>query len=240
MNKEEFINYLKSNLMISDEKINLIFKYKDFLQKENKVSNLTRLDSEELVYSSYFLESLMPFIKMNFNPKLNESLLDIGTGSGIPGVLLKIIYPNLNVTLIESNSKKVNFLTKLIKLLELKNIEIIQGRSEEIIRNLDLYEKYDYVTSRAVSSLHNILELSAGYCKVNGLIIEPKSIKSEIELANAKSIINHLDLELIENINYEFNNKQNNLLIFKKLKLTNRKYPRTWSQILKDENINNH
>ena len=122
MNKEEFINYLKSNLMISDKKINLIFKYKDFLQQENKVSNLTRLDSEELVYSSYFLESLMPFIKINFNPKLNESLLDIGTGSGIPGVLLKIIYPNLNVTLIESNSKKVNFLTKLIKLLELKNI----------------------------------------------------------------------------------------------------------------------
>ncbi|MDE6289369.1 MAG: 16S rRNA (guanine(527)-N(7))-methyltransferase RsmG [Ureaplasma sp.] len=240
MTKDEFIDYLKLNLNLSDDKLDLIFKYKDFLQSQNKISNLTRLDSEKLVYSSYFLESLMPFINMNFKPVQNQSLLDIGTGSGIPGVLLKIVYPELNVTLIESNSKKINFLSKLIELLKLENISIIQGRSEEIIRNQDLYEKFDFVTSRAVSSLHNILELSAGYCKVNGLIIEPKSIKSEIELLNANSIINNLDLQLVNNIKYEFNDKQNNVLIFKKQKETNRKYPRTWAQILKDENINSH
>ena len=227
MTKDEFIDYLKLNLNLSDDKLDLIFKYKDFLQSQNKISNLTRLDSEKLVYSSYFLESLMPFINMNFKPVQNQSLLDIGTGSGIPGVLLKIVYPELNVTLIESNSKKINFLSKLIELLKLENISIIQGRSEEIIRNQDLYEKFDFVTSRAVSSLHNILELSAGYCKVNGLIIEPKSIKSEIELLNANSIINNLDLQLVNNIKYEFNDKQNNVLIFKKQKETNRKYPRT-------------
>lgn len=240
MTKDEFIDYLKLKLNLSDDKLDLIFKYKDFLQSQNKISNLTRLDSEKLVYSSYFLESLMPFINMNFKPLKNQSLLDIGTGSGIPGVLLKIVYPELNVTLIESNSKKINFLSKLIELLKLENISIIQGRSEEIIRNQNLYEKFDFVTSRAVSSLHNILELSAGYCKVNGLIIEPKSIKSEIELLNANSIIQNLDLELINNIKYEFNEKQNNVLVFKKQNETNKKYPRTWSQILKDENINSH
>ncbi|MDE5599564.1 MAG: 16S rRNA (guanine(527)-N(7))-methyltransferase RsmG, partial [Ureaplasma sp.] len=200
MTKDEFIDYLKLKLNLSDDKLDLIFKYKDFLQSQNKISNLTRLDSEKLVYSSYFLESLMPFINMNFKPVQNQSLLDIGTGSGIPGVLLKIVYPELNVTLIESNSKKINFLSKLIELLKLENISIIQGRSEEIIKNQNLYEKFDFVTSRAVSSLHNILELSTGYCKVDGLIIEPKSIKSEIELLNANSIINNLDLQLVNNI----------------------------------------
>ena len=218
MTKDEFIDYLKLKLNLSDDKLDLIFKYKDFLQSQNKISNLTRLDSEKLVYSSYFLESLMPFINMNFKPVQNQSLLDIGTGSGIPGVLLKIVYPELNVTLIESNSKKINFLSKLIELLKLENISIIQGRSEEIIKNQNLYEKFDFVTSRAVSSLHNILELSTGYCKVDGLIIEPKSIKSEIELLNANSIINNLDLQLVNNIKYEFNDKQNNVLIFKKQK----------------------
>lgn len=229
MNKTEFIDVIKKYIPISHTQIELIEKYKTILQTENKKYNLTRLDKEEIIYSHYFLESIFPYFKsqIEFNHK---TILDIGSGSGIPGVLIKIFFPHAKVYLLESNSKKVNFLKLLCNELGLIDISIINDRAETYIQNN--YEKFDIVTSRAVSELRKILELSAGYAKVNGLILEPKGINWNVEFENAKKIMDELDLSFSQNIEYQCNNKKQTLLVFKKNKETNRKYPRKWQAIL--------
>lgn len=230
MNKKEFIEYVSKFFQISSYQIEQIENYKNIIQEENKKYNLTRLDSDENIYSSYFLESIFPYLysKINFNSK---SILDIGSGSGIPGVLIKIFFPNSKVSLLESNSKKCKFLKFLCDSLDIDDIEIINDRAEEYIRN-DGYEKFDIVTSRAVSELKNLLEISTGYAKVDGLILEPKGKKWVEEVNSSSKIIKELDLELINNFEYEFNNKKQILLVFKKKNKTNRKYPRRWSLII--------
>lgn len=229
MNKNEFVNCIKEYICVSDDEIELIEKYKTILQIENKKYNLTRLDKEEIIYSHYFLESILPYFKtkIDFNKK---KILDIGSGSGIPGILIKIFFPEAQVYLLESNLKKCKFLSLLCNELKLIDVIIINDRAESYIQGN--YEKFDIVTSRAVSELRKILELSAGYAKVNGLILEPKGINWNTEFENAKEIMNKLDLVLSQKIKYECNDKNQTLLIFQKNKVTNRKYPRKWQAIL--------
>ncbi len=233
MNKTDFIEFCKNELKINDNQVNQLLAYKSLIQTYNKQFNLTRLDAEDIIYDSFFMESILPFKEINFNPESNQSLLDIGTGSGIPGIILKIVYPELKVSLLESNTKKCNFLTTVIKELNLENIDVINDRAEVFIRNNNYYEKYDYVTSRAVSELKNILELSVGYAKINGLIIQPKSVKYNEELLNAEMIIAKAHLKLINTFSYVYNEKQNNILVFQKTKPTPSEFPREWNKLIK-------
>lgn len=233
MNKEQFINYCINSLGLNKTQINQFLEYKNLIQEYNKKFNLTRLDDENIIYDSFFLESILPFKEISFSPKENESLLDIGSGSGIPGIILKIMFPILNVSLLESNSKKCSFLKIVIEQLKLKNIEIINNRAELYIRTNNQYDKFDYVTSRAVSELKNILELSVGYCKINGLIIQPKSKKTEQEMQQATEIIDKTYLTLIMKKFYIFNERENHILVFKKNKETPNEFPREWNRIIK-------
>lgn len=229
MDKYKFINCIKKQKSISNYEIELIEKYKIILQTENQKHNLTRLDKDDIIYSDYFLESILPYFKskIDFDGK---RVLDIGSGSGIPGVLIKIFFPKAEVVLLDSNTKKCTFLKYLCNELNLNDIQIINNRAEVYIK--DNYEKFDIVTSRAVSELRKILELSVGYAKVNGLILQPKGVNWNIEFENAKSMFQELDINCDEIINYECNNKLQTLLIFKKTSKTNRKYPRKWQLIL--------
>jgi 16S rRNA (guanine527-N7)-methyltransferase len=173
MNNIDFaINLKKIFPKIPDDFFAQINRYKLFLQKYNQKTNLTRLADENKIYSEYFYESIVPYKDFDF-VKI-QSLLDIGSGSGIPGIVLKLLYPYIQLTIIESNNKKVTFLKELCYHLKIK-ATVLNQRAENIQNKQR--EQFDIVTCRAVASLPIIVELSLPYLKVNGLLIAPKSQK---------------------------------------------------------------
>lgn len=231
MNKQEFITAINQDFKnIPSDFFNQIEKYKNFLVKNNKEFNLTKLDSNDLVYGKYFYESLIPYKDIKFNRNIN--VLDIGSGSGIPGILIKLMYPEINLVLIDSTQKKVKFLNDLINELKLTNVKAMCKRAEEI--DISDIEMFDIVTSRAVARLKIILELSVQYAKEGGLIIEPKSKNYQQEELEANQIVDKLSLHKIKDIEFiSKNNKFHHIFIYKKINKTNDKYPRKWKEIIK-------
>ncbi|MGL4616753.1 MAG: 16S rRNA (guanine(527)-N(7))-methyltransferase RsmG [Mycoplasmoidaceae bacterium] len=229
MNKEDFkkeiLNHFKCNENIF-EKIEL---YKGILIENNKKYNLTRLEEENKIYLNYFFESIIVYKDILENKDCK--LLDIGSGSGIPGVLIKLFYPKIKVTIIESNNKKCDFMNFLISKLELQKINIICKRAEII--NENERETFDYVTSRAVASLKALIEISIPYLKINGFLIEPKSKNIDNELFESKEIIKKLNLNYINNLNYNFFHREHNIVIFEKTEKTSIEFPRMWKDIIK-------
>ena len=232
MNKEDFINSTSElNIDINEKKLEMLEKYYQLLEEENKKYNLTAITNKEDVYLKHFYDSLTlsKIIKLN-----SQTLCDIGTGAGFPGLVLKIIFPNLKVTLVDATEKKCNFLKIVIKELELKEIEVINERAE--IYSKTVREKYDIVTSRAVAPLKHLLEYSIPLVKVNGNYIAMKSdITKEIE--NIEIYENKLNIKKEKEIVFKLpkENSLRTLLLYKKLKETNPKYPRKYNDIKKKE-----
>lgn len=231
MNKQEFLILIKqefSNININfiEEKID---KYISVLNDFNKKFNLTRLNKKETIFQEYFYDSIIPYKNIDFT-KIKK-ILDIGSGSGIPGFIIKIFFPHIELHIVESNYKKCLFLNELKKELSLDSIYVNNSRAENYAhKNI---EKFDLVTCRAVAELKIILELGFPMAKINGLLIFPKSINYLTELESAKTIINKLDANdyKIETLN--INNKTFNTFIFRKKNKTNSIYPREWKEIIK-------
>ena len=230
MNKEEFINeLLKLNININDKKLFMLEEYYNLLIEENKKYNLTSITKKEDVYLKHFYDSLTISKIIDLD---KESLLDIGSGAGFPGIVLKIIYPNLKITLLDSTLKKCNFLELVISKLNLKNIKVINERAEIYSKNVR--EKYDIVTSRAVAPLKHLLEYSIPTLKVNGYYIAMKSnIKEEIKGIT----IYEKELSIKEKSRITFNLPKDNslrtLIKYQKTNKTNIKYPRKYNEIKK-------
>jgi 16S rRNA (guanine527-N7)-methyltransferase len=223
MNLNEFKSeILKSFKIVDADFFNNIQKYKDFLQEQNKIHNLTNLDAEEKIYGEYFYESIIPYKEIDF--KRYSKILDIGSGSGIPGIVLLLLDKDIKLTIIESNNKKVDFLRKLIIHLGVE-ADVILQRAEEITN--EQRESFDLVTSRAVAPLKILLEISVPYCKVNGVIIEPKGTAYQRELVDSKNIIKNLDI-FLDNVEtfVSLTNHTNNVLFFKKKNKTDKHFPR--------------
>ncbi len=231
MKKHEFNEILRDKFKAfwDQNKLILFENYYSFLLENNKKFNLTRLIDDSKIYQDYFLESLLPFAEMNLNLL---KVLDIGSGSGIPGIALKIIFPQMNLTIIEANAKKIKFMQLLAQHLGFHDINFWHQRAEEI-RDYQK-EQFDIVTSRAVASLEILLEISSPYAKLNALIIEPKSVKYQQELSKANELLADLGLEL-ENIKSYQTNKKNYVLHFKKIKSCAKNYPRKWKEIIKNK-----
>jgi 16S rRNA (guanine527-N7)-methyltransferase len=223
MNKDEFRTAIKGNFSnFSQTFFDKIEIYKNELQEFNKHTNLTKLDKEEIIYEQYFYDSIIPYKNIDF--KNNTKLLDIGSGSGIPGVVLKILFEEtIDLVIIESNGKKVKFLNLLANKLNIK-IKILNKRAEEITNNER--DSFDIVTSRAVAELKVLIEISVPYLKLNGLLIEPKSLDYDNEYKKATEIIKNIGIELVKIDEFNTNNKQHNVFCFKKIKPTSAKYPR--------------
>lgn len=229
MNKTEFKELIKKHFInIPKDFFDQIEIYKDFVQSQSKLFNLTNLANEETIYEKYFFDSIIDYKDINFE-QINN-VLDIGSGSGIPGIIIKLLFTHIHLTIIEATSKKVKFLNELVNKLALDNVTIINKRAEDI--NDDEYESFDLVTSRAVAELKILLEISAPYTKVNGLIVEPKSKKYAQELTSAKTMIKNLNLSLINEYDFNVYDALHHVFVFKKQKMTNRKYPRSWKQII--------
>ena len=231
MNKIEFIDAVNKKFKNPDPHFfDQIEKYKNIIQEYDQKISLSNLVSNEKIYGEYFYESIIPYANVDF--KNDTKLLDIGSGSGIPGIVLKLLYPFISLTIIEATAKKANFMKLLVSELNLDNVTILNKRAEDI-KSFEK-EQFDIVTSRAVAPLFAILELSTAYAKIGGLIIQPKSKNFNQELLEAKEIINKLDLQLINQDEFtSINNYFHDVFYFKKLKKTNELYPRSWSKIVK-------
>lgn len=228
MTEEEFITELtKLNIEVTPEKLDQLKEYASFLLEYNQHTNLTAIRDRNEVYLKHFYDSLT--IVKAINLKEVNTVLDIGTGPGFPGMVLKIIYPHLQITLMDSNNKKIGFLKALAQELNL-NVEIIYGRAEEFIVNRREY--YDVVTSRAVASLDILAELSIPYVKTNGLFVAMKSNYQE-ELQATLPILKKLDskVEKIEKFSLPKIEANRAIICIRKEKATNHKYPRNYNQI---------
>ena len=232
MNKEEFVKEVKElGIPITDEILENLDKYFNLLIEENKKYNLTAITEEKDVYLKHFYDSLTitKIIKIE-----NQSILDIGTGAGFPGIIIKIFFPETNIDLLDSTRKKCDFLNKVINTLNLKNIKVINARAEEYSK--EVKEKYDIVTSRAVAPLKHLLEYSIPALKVNGSFISLKG-KLEEEMQNIDNYYKKLSLINEKIITFNLPNAEGFRTLYKieKEKPTNNIYPRIYSQIKKGD-----
>ena len=213
----------KNKINLKESKIQKFYDYMNLILEWNEKINLTAIKDEKEFVVKHFIDSL----STNYLVENEEKLLDIGTGAGFPGIPLKINNDNLNVTLIDSVNKKITVLNDVIDKLELNKIEALHIRAEELAKNNNYREKFDVVTTRAVSNLSTIAEYMLPFVKIGGKAICMKGPNIEQELKESTKAIQILggQVEKIEklNINEEF---ERNIVIIKKIKNTNRKYPR--------------
>lgn len=231
MTISEFIEELKKlNIEPTEEQLNQLNKYYELIVEYNKVMNLTGITEKEQVYLKHFYDSLTIAKVIDLNKE--ETVCDIGTGAGFPGIVLKILFPNLKVTLIDSLNKRIEFLKIVIKELNLNNIEAIHARAEEYAK--DNIEKFDVVTSRAVAPLNILLELSIPLLKINKYFISYKGIISR-EIIESENALKQLDskIEKIEEFELPKENSNRTIIKIKKIHKTNKKYPRKFSEIKK-------
>lgn len=230
MNKEEFIKELKKlNIELTKEKLEKLESFYKLLIEKNKVMNLTAITEKEEVYLKHFYDSITVCKIINVNKKI--SICDLGTGAGFPGIVLKIVFPNIKITLVDSLEKRCKFLEEVKKELDL-DINIECSRIEEF--SLKNKEKYDVLISRAVAKTSIILELGIQSLKVNGFYILMKSNVEE-ELKNIDNCLNKLNLTLLKKEEFELpkEHSKRTLLMFKKNKSTDNNYPREYSKIKK-------
>ena len=231
MNKEEFVRAVKKiGLEITDDILNKLDIYCKFLMEYNKHTNLTAIRNEQEIYLKHFYDSLTICRVINLNEI--ESLMDIGTGAGFPGMVLKIFFPKLNVILVDSNNKKTRFLMELKEKLNVDKIEVINNRVENLLSRF--INSIDVVTARAVTNLPVLTELATPFVKKDGYFIAMKG-NAEEELANSKDAIDILGckIESIDTFNLENDNGKRTLIKIKKVQETNIKDVRSYDKIIK-------
>ncbi len=229
MTEKEFIENLeKLNIKITKNQLKDLEKYYEMLIETNKNLNLTRITEKQEVYLKHFYDSLTIAQVIDLNQNLN--IIDIGTGAGFPGIVLKIVYPHLKITLLDSLEKRINFLNQVIKTLNLKDIKTVTSRIEDYKE-----ENFDIVTSRAVAKTNILLELACQLPKKNGYFILLKSNIDE-ELKEAQKAIKTLNLEMetIKEIKLPKENSKRTILKIKKLGQISNKYPRNFAKIKKN------
>ena len=228
MNQNKFIEELnKINIFPTSKQLEQLEKYYELLIEYNKVMNLTGITKKEEVYLKHFYDSLTITKVINLDKELE--LCDIGTGAGFPGLVLKIIFPKLKITLVDCLNKRIKFLNKVIEELKLENIVTIHSRIEDYGKNNR--EKFDIVTARAVAPLNILLEYSVPIVKVNGYFVPLKgNLENEPNYQNALKKLN-CNIEKKESFNLPIENSHREILLIKKNNKTNKLFPRNNSQI---------
>ena len=213
---------------LNEKQINLFQNYLELLLEWNDKFNLTAITDRDEIEEKHFYDSIALTKYVNLKGK---TLIDIGSGAGFPGIPLAIVEPSLKVTLLESNGKRITFLKETVKKLGLKNVEIIQGRSEEISSR----EKYDIVTARAVKELNILLEISFQLVRVGGSFVAYKSTAIDEELKNAQHAFKVLKIDNFKKHEYFLPKSKNSRVFLEILKKnsTPKKYPRSYGEISK-------
>ena len=220
-----FNNYLeKLNLTLTEEQIEKFYNYMNLLIEWNKKINLTAIVEPKDIILKHFIDSLtiVKYIKEG------ETIIDVGTGAGFPGIPLKIAREDLKITLADSLNKRINFLNEVINKLDLKNIATIHTRAEELGKNKKYREKFDIATSRAVANMSTLSEYLIPFIKVKGRCICMKSSDIDTELENAKKAINILGCKIESKDKFDLPNSDlgRSVIILRKVKNTPSKFPR--------------
>ncbi|TCD45633.1 16S rRNA (guanine(527)-N(7))-methyltransferase RsmG [Streptococcus sp. X16XC17] len=201
-------------------------RYFELLVEWNQKINLTAITDLEEVYLKHFYDSITPILQ-GYLQNEPTRLLDIGAGAGFPSLPMKIIFPQLDVTIIDSLNKRISFLELLTQELELDGVHFYHGRAEDFAQNPQFRAQFDIVTARAVARMQILSELTIPYLKLNGRLIALKASNAGDELLEAKNALDLLFSKVIENIDYNLpNGDPRNLIIVEKKKETPNKYPR--------------
>lgn len=233
MTIDKFIEELKKiNIVLTDDQLEKFKKYADFLLEYNKTTNLTAIRDIEGVYLKHFYDSLLVFNNDIIDYSKVNNLIDVGTGAGFPGVVIKIIQPHISVTLLDSNNKKTTFLKELVKVLDLDNVTVVNDRAENFVN--ENRQKFDISIARAVSELRVIAELCLPLTKVNGYFVALKG-NYVPEIKQASIAIEKLNSEIvsIQERQLPIENSYRSIIYIRNNKKIDDIYPRRYEQIIK-------
>lgn len=222
---DEFIKEAdRMGITVTENQKNQFITYYESLIEWNQVMNLTAITDFEEVLEKHFLDSLSIVKILDLSKK--ENLIDVGTGAGFPGLPLKIIFPKLKVTLLDSLNKRIEFLNHLIKKLDLKDIECIHGRAEDFAKNSLYREQYDLAVSRAVANLSTLSEYCIPFVKKGGIFVSYKAEKAEEEIKDSKNAISLLGGKIKKCEIFSLGNNIRKMILIEKEENTSMKYPR--------------
>lgn len=222
----------ENGIMYTDVQIDGLYTFYDMLIEKNKVMNLTAItDFEEVVYK-HFTDSLLICRSVALK---DQRVIDVGTGAGFPGIPLKIMYPGLKITLLDSLNKRLDFLNEVISELKLKDIITVHGRAEELSRKAEYRERYDIAVSRAVANLSTLVEYVLPFVSVKGSFVAYKAGKAQEELSAAENAIKILGGKVlsVDNFDVAGSDIERTLINIGKIKTTPDKYPRGGGKPLK-------
>ena len=224
------------SLELTDLQINQFQQYYEMLIEKNKVMNLTTITELEDVITKHFLDSVAVSKIRPFFVDENLSVLDLGTGAGFPGIPLKIVFPQLKITLMDSLNKRVLFLQSVIDELGLSNIEAVHGRAEEAARNSVYREQFDLCVSRAVANLSTLSEYCLPFVKVGGHFISYKAADLEDEVNAAKKAVHVLGgaISSVEKLMLPQSEIERAFVVIDKVSKTPKAYPRKAGTASKD------
>lgn len=230
--KDKFAVQLKEEVKqmgieLADHQIDQFYQYYELLIHWNSMVNLTAITQMEEVVTKHFVDSLsLKKIIVDIDQKPRR-LIDVGTGAGFPGIPLKIVFPELEVTLLDSLNKRVKFLNEVIKNLQLTGITAVHGRAEDLGRDNVSRETYDLCVSRAVANLATLSEYCMPFVKTGGYFIPYKSGKLEEELVTGKGAVNKLSGEIEDILTFTLPNADERCLVkIRKTSIMSKKYPR--------------
>lgn len=209
---------------ISDGQLEQLEKYGHLLQEWNEKINLTAITDDEEIAVKHFLDSLTALL----TDKVNGSVIDVGTGAGFPGLVLKTVKPEIQLTLLDSLNKRINFLKATAEELSLDGVEFVHGRAEDFGMNIKYREKFDTAAARAVANLRVLAEWCLPFVKIGGYFLALKGPLADDELKDAKKAIHILggEVEDVFEAKIPYSDLSHKIIIIKKVRRTPSKYPR--------------
>lgn len=227
MNEEQFYEALKEKgIELSTEQKQQFDTYFKTLVEWNEKMNLTAITDQPSVYLKHFYDSISAAFYVDFTKV--TSLCDVGAGAGFPSIPIKICFPHLHITIVDSLNKRIQFLNHLSNELGLKNMNFVHSRAEDFGRNPQYREAFDLVTARAVARMSVLSELCVPLVKEGGQFVAMKAASGEDELKDAKKALSVLGVKLNEEFNFVLPVEESDRVIFTfdKVKATPKKYPR--------------
>lgn len=216
----------KEGVSFDETKYNKFIMYKNLLKEWNEKINLTSILDDEEIIKKHFIDSIKAF-RFEFL-KDAKSIIDVGTGGGFPGIPIKIVSENIDLVLLDSLNKRINFLNEVVRQLKLDGVKTLHGRAEDFARDSKYREKFDVATSRAVANMTVLSEFCIPYVKVGGYFLALKGPSVDEEIKESRNAIGTLGGKLEDIIKVEIENSdlKHNLVVVRKVKTTDKRYPR--------------